>query len=80
MTRASLGHTGRPLLVAPSIAIAYVVLTASICLRVFSAALPQHHYVTALSIAGLGWALAFLLFLIVYAPILIGPRADGKPG
>jgi uncharacterized protein involved in response to NO len=80
MTRASLGHTGRPLVVAPSITIAYVVLTLSVCLRVFSAALPQQHYVMALSIAGLGWALAFLLFLIVYAPILIGPRADGKPG
>lgn len=80
MTRASLGHTGRALVVAPSITVAYFVLTLSVCLRVFGTALPPHLYVSALSIAGVGWALAFLLFLIVYAPILLGPRADGKPG
>jgi uncharacterized protein involved in response to NO len=32
------------------------------------------------SIAGLAWMLAFLIFVIVYGPILAGPRADGKPG
>lgn len=80
MTRASLGHTGRPLRVGSSVTIAYILLTLSTGLRVFATALPQYLYVTALSIAGLGWAIAFLLFLIVYAPILIGPRADGKPG
>lgn len=80
MTRASLGHTGRPLSVTPSVTVAYIVLTLSVALRVFATALPQHLYVTTLSIAGLGWAVAFLLFVIAYAPILIGPRADGKPG
>ena len=80
MTRASLGHTGRPLSVTPSVTVAYIVLTLSVGLRVFATAMPQHLYVTTLSIAGLGWAVAFLLFVIAYAPILIGPRADGKPG
>jgi uncharacterized protein involved in response to NO len=31
-------------------------------------------------LAGLAWTMAFLIYLIVYAPILIGPRVDGKPG
>jgi uncharacterized protein involved in response to NO len=26
------------------------------------------------------WVLAFTLFAIVYAPILLGPRVDGKSG
>jgi uncharacterized protein involved in response to NO len=26
------------------------------------------------------WAAAFILFLVVYTPILARPRADGKPG
>jgi uncharacterized protein involved in response to NO len=33
-----------------------------------------------LTLAGAAWTLAFLLFVIVYAPILAGPRADGKAG
>jgi uncharacterized protein involved in response to NO len=30
--------------------------------------------------AGALWTLGFLLFVWVYAPILTGPRADGRPG
>ena len=26
------------------------------------------------------WSAAFGVFVVVYAPILIGPRADGRPG
>jgi uncharacterized protein involved in response to NO len=30
--------------------------------------------------SGIAWALAFLLFVAVYAPILALLRADGRPG
>ena len=30
--------------------------------------------------SGMVWAAGFLLFSIVYAPILLGRRADGRPG
>ncbi|MFO7483984.1 NnrS family protein, partial [Oceanibaculum nanhaiense] len=30
--------------------------------------------------AGLLWMTAFTLFLAVYGPILLRPRADGRPG
>jgi uncharacterized protein involved in response to NO len=80
MTRASLGHTGRPLAVSRAITVAYVLLTASVAIRVFANVLMPERYVLGMSIAGLAWMLSFLLFLIVYAPILSGPRADGKPG
>jgi uncharacterized protein involved in response to NO len=49
-------------------------------MRVFGAAVAPNHYLWVVSIAGLAWMLAFLIFVIVYAPILAGPRADGKPG
>jgi uncharacterized protein involved in response to NO len=26
------------------------------------------------------WTAAFLLFVLVYTPILLSPRADGRPG
>jgi uncharacterized protein involved in response to NO len=33
-----------------------------------------------LVLAGLLWMSAFGLFVILYAPILLRPRIDGKPG
>ena len=30
--------------------------------------------------AGALWTAAFAIYLVVYAPILVLPRADGKPG
>jgi uncharacterized protein involved in response to NO len=80
MTRASLGHTGRPLAVAPVTTVAYVALALAIAVRVFGPALLPVSYMTNVVVAGCLWVLAFTLFAIVYAPILLGPRADGKSG
>lgn len=80
MTRAALGHTGRALVVSRTITIAYVLLTVGVLVRVFAGVIAPSHYVDLVSIAAAAWALAFVLYLIVYAPILVLPRADGKPG
>jgi uncharacterized protein involved in response to NO len=80
MTRAALGHTGRPLGVSRAITVAYVLLTMGVLVRVFGVAIVPTSYLLTVSIAGLAWMLCFLIYLIVYTPILAGPRADGKPG
>jgi uncharacterized protein involved in response to NO len=80
MTRAALGHTGRPLTVGRSIAASYVLLVAAAIVRVFGPGLLPFAYQWVVGIASLLWIGAFLIFAIVYTPILIGPRADGKPG
>lgn len=80
MTRASLGHTGRPLRVSSLIVVAYAVLIVSVFLRVFGASVLQLQYASTIAIAGALWILAFLLYSGVYAPILTTPRVDGKPG
>lgn len=80
MTRASLGHTGRPLHAARPIVWAYGMLIAAILCRVFGPALLPVSYVATIVIAAGLWLGAFLVFVAVYAPILLGPRADGKPG
>ena len=80
MTRASLGHTGRPLRVSRLIVVAYALLIASVILRVFGASVLQLQYATTITTAGALWILAFLLYSGVYVPILTRPRADGKPG
>jgi len=80
MTRASLGHTGRPLVVARPTATAYVLLTVAGAVRVLGPAyLPLAYADVILLAAGL-WTAAFVLLLWVYAPILCVARADGKPG
>ena len=80
MTRASLGHTGRPLRVSRLTVVAYVALIVAVLLRVFGAPVLQVGYASTLLASGAFWTLAFLLYCGVYVPILIGPRADGKPG
>ena len=80
MTRAALGHTGRDLTVGGSIAAAYVLVTLSVAVRVFAPGLWPSHHLGTLLVSGFLWTAAFVLYLIVYAPILTLPRADGKPG
>lgn len=79
MTRASLGHTGRPLQATRPVVAAYLLLTAAVVLRVFgtSSALP---YAVAITGAASLWTLAFAIFVGVYAPILWNPRVDGRAG
>ncbi len=80
MTRAALGHTGRPLRVSRLIVVAYVALIMSVLLRVFGAFVLPLNYASTIAAAGALWVLAFLLYSVVYVPILIRPRADGRPG
>lgn len=80
MSRASLGHTGRALVVHPLTTLAYLLLTAAALIRVFGLTAFHLNYVSVIVLAALCWFSAFALFIGVYAPILWRPRADGKPG
>lgn len=80
MTRASLGHTGRALVVDPLIALAYALLTAAAVVRVFGLSGLRLNYPVVIIFSSLFWTAAFAIFVAVYAPILWMPRADGKPG
>jgi uncharacterized protein involved in response to NO len=80
MTRVALGHTGRPLVVSRVTTVAYLLLTACVLVRVFGGWMLPAQYVSVMFAAAALWAAAFILFLVVYTPILARPRADGKPG
>ena len=80
MTRASLGHTGRSLTVAPPIAACYLLLSVAAAVRAFGVGVTDVPYPLVLALTGLCWLCAFALYLYVYAPILCLPRADGRPG
>lgn len=80
MTRASLGHTGRALVVSKPIAGAYALLALAAAVRVFAPALAPQAYVATVLAAGVLWLAAFGIFVAVYAPVLLLARVDGKPG
>ncbi len=77
MTRASLGHTGRPLSAGPGTAALYVLILGTVAARLAAGiwpgmAQPLYH----LS-AGL-WIAAFVGFALLYGPLLVTPRSDTR--
>lgn len=77
MTRSTLGHTGRALRADGATAAIYVLVTAGAMLRV-SAPFTSFDYILLMRWSAVGWGGAFLLFLIVYGPILFRHRF-GEP-
>jgi len=75
MTRASLGHTGRPLHAGPMTAVIYVLVNLGALVRVFGPAigLPTN---LMLGMAATAWSGAYLLFAALYGPLLIRPSID----
>lgn len=78
MSRASLGHTGRPLVASGLIVVAYGLVTLAALLRTFGVLLSPRHYIEVLMAAGIAWIAAFVLFALVYGPILVSPRLATK--
>ncbi|MDO9710800.1 NnrS family protein [Paracraurococcus lichenis] len=78
MPRATLGHTGHPLAASPAMLAAWALLPLAALLRAFGPVLLPSPLPYAA--AGALWALAFGLFLLAHGPMLLRPRADGKPG
>lgn len=81
MTRVALGHTGRPIHPARLTVAAYWLLNLAAISRLFAHVIEiDGAHMALLDLSGSLWSLAFLLFVAVYAPILVRPRADGRPG
>jgi uncharacterized protein involved in response to NO len=75
MTRASLGHTGRPLHAGPMTVVIYVLVNLGALLRVFGpiTGLPTN---LMLGVAATAWSGAYLLFALLYGPLLTRPSID----
>ncbi len=76
MTRASLGHTGRPLAAGPGTRTIYVLITIAALVRVL-APLAGGQTELALWLAGAAWSGAFGLFALLYGRALASPHAEG---
>lgn len=78
MSRASLGHTGRPLSASRTATAACILVTFAAAARVIAALWPGDQ-TSLLMLAGLGWFGGFGLFLFEYGPILCKARVGDGP-
>ena len=73
MTRATRGHTGRPLVGSTLTSASYVAIAGAALIRPLAEVLPEHyHHLIALS--GALWIAAFVLFTLEYGPMLVRER------
>jgi len=81
MSRVGLGHTGldisKP---SKAISLAFILFIAGTIARVMLPLFNVFDYLSLIKISQFLWLVAFIIFTIVYLPILCKPRADGKPG
>jgi uncharacterized protein involved in response to NO len=77
MTRATLGHSGRPLAAGPGTTTVYALVTAAAVFRLLAPFAGDQDLVV-LGLAGAAWSGAFLLFAILYLPLFT--RAPVKRG
>lgn len=73
MSRAALGHTGRPLVATRSFAAVYGLMALAMVLRWIGLTAPM-----ALTGAGVVWSLAMVVFAIALWPIVSEPRVDRR--
>ncbi|MEP6957790.1 MAG: NnrS family protein [Nitrospirota bacterium] len=75
MTRASLGHTGRPKHAGPLTVCIYLLVNLGAMLRVFGP-FADHSTNLVLGLAAMSWSGAYLLFALGYGPFLLRPSID----
>ncbi|PIE06708.1 MAG: short-chain dehydrogenase [Rhodobacterales bacterium] len=79
MSRATLGHTGRPLVAPAPVALAYALLPPAALLRSAAPLLPGAGWDMATLAAALLWVLAFTLYTATLLPAFLRPRLPRAP-
>ena len=80
ISRVSLGHTGRPLSPPKAMTLAYIFITLAALIRAIGPWIAPEKTLLFIDISGSFWLLAFGVFVITYAPMLMRARKDGRPG
>lgn len=81
MSRVSLGHTGRNVFEPPKIVFwSLLILLLGAIVRVVFPLFSMDLYIYWVAISQVFWIVAFAVFTMVYAPMLLAPRADGRDG
>jgi len=80
MTRTARGHTARPLRADRADIACYVLVLAAALVRVGVPLLQPNWSVGAVLASAALWSAGFGLYALRYAPVLLHPRLDGRPG
>jgi uncharacterized protein involved in response to NO len=80
MARVTLGHTGRALVPPRSVVASFVLIVFAAIARVVAPLVSPLHYRASIVAASTLWSAAFALYLVAFAPALVSPRPDAKPG
>lgn len=80
MTRALIGHSGLPMNNEKIITSFFILINVAALSRIAAPIVLVDYYREFLFISGVCWVAAYLLFLVRALPVVIKPRADGKPG
>lgn len=81
MSRVSLGHTGRGIQnPSPWLRYIFLGLVIGTLFRVVVPLFETQHYLWWVALSQLLWIGSFLGFVVLYFPMLIKPRLDGRPG
>ncbi|TEW52837.1 NnrS family protein [Psychromonas algicola] len=75
ISRVSLGHTGRMIVVGKTMSFAFVSIILAFVVRVFGTYFIDN-YIHVISLTVLLWTVAFGCFIVVYLPILVKPRVS----
>ena len=79
MCRVALGHTGRNLIASKLTTLSFVLMQCAAFARVFGLSLLSEYGTEWIVFSAAIWTFCFLLYVIIYAPILCSKRPDGRP-
>ena len=79
MTRVSVGHTGRTLTLLPWAVGIYISISVAAIVRIL-VVFGLFDFRVGISVSAVAWVAAFGLFMVIYTPILMKPRVDGRRG
>ena len=80
MARVSLGHTGRSIHELPSaMVLSFSFLFLATITRVLLPIVNPENYLLWIQTSQILWIISFVIFFLVYAPVLVRPRIDNQP-
>ena len=80
MARMSLGQTGRPLRTPPLLSLSFILVNIAAAVRVAGPLMTLRYTKAVIGAAGALWITGFVLFLVVYTPILLHAGIDEHAG
>ena len=80
MARVSIGHTGREMNINSWMVLSFIILNVATIVRVILPIFLHDFYLQLIQLASGLWIVSFTIFAIVYIPMLVRARVDGREG